>query len=329
MKTLADDVQRLFANRRLEPLANLLREYDDEKDPAKCYSSLAYLSCAGAGGSAELADTMGKLIEAFFLATSIHDDLLDRKDDANKARLSSHSANSFLVLGDCFFVQLAASLGRATPHIPADSRAVAIGRLEKYLMDVAESQIVDEHSQGSVPTVEAAIAQMKLRGGTWGRLCTEAPALAGGMEESQAAQLGDAGEAMFMAMTLRDDLRDLSDDLANGIHTYAPALYHQQSSTANSNNTNSGEVSAFIDRLHDREIITQSLALTAQYANTGLAKLSTFLANRSEMNWYLLHMIFRLMKKRFGEFTPEHVRKGHLGIGFSTDEEIGKLVIRL
>ena len=77
MKTLADTLRTNLNGRNVAPLIRLLEIYDAEKDIAKCYSAFAYLSCAGAGGSRELAETMAQVIEGFYMATSIHDDVLD------------------------------------------------------------------------------------------------------------------------------------------------------------------------------------------------------------------------------------------------------------
>ena len=61
MKTLSDNLRHKLKGRNVAPLIELLGVYDDEKDVAKCYSTFAYLSCAGAGGSQGLAETMAVL----------------------------------------------------------------------------------------------------------------------------------------------------------------------------------------------------------------------------------------------------------------------------
>lgn len=325
MKTLYDQLEIAFAGREVQPMLELLQTYDNEKDLAKCYSSFAYLSCAGAGGSNELAERMGEVIEAFYLATSIHDDVIDTQDEFVKQIRHRFSTNTHVVLGDCFFVQLGLALARATPLISSDNRNVVIERAETFLLDVAESQIVDEFSQFKKWSSEDALRQMKLRGGTWGRFCVELPALAGGLSEEESRLLGDAGENLFLALTVRDDLRDLQDDIQNGVLTLAPSLYVESLEKRFDHLTPpvAPEQSlALIDLLYSNGAIQQALEQGSHFATKALKQLHDFLDEREAMNWYLLLMLFRLMQKRFEEFSPEHVREGRLGAGFAGDQMI-------
>jgi len=312
-------MQAYLAQRDVAPLVELLKTYDDEKDAAKCYATLAYLSCAGAGGGPRLSEDMAEMIEAFYLSTSIHDDALDREDEHVRRR-GEFSRNSYVVLGDCFFVRLGVALARAMSRIPEARRDVALDRFERYLHDVAESQIRDEHAHGKVPSTVEAIRQMKLRGGTWGRLCTEIPALAGGLADDEARQLGNAAEELFMALTVRDDLRDLEDDLRNGILTLSPATYFEEVEDRPQELSTTmlpSQLESFIDLLHTEGMVSRALNAGRRYATEGVQRLGAFLDGKEDMNWYLLLMIFRLVEKRFEEFTPSHVRRSQLGIGFS------------
>lgn len=325
MKTLADILRTNLAGREVAPLARLLEIYDAEKDVAKCYSAFAYLSCAGAGGSQELAETMAHVIEGFYMATSTHDDALDERDGHVQQHREEASRNSYMILGDCFFVKIASSLARATPLMPPSQREITLARFEQYMFDTAESQIADERSHGRIPSPEEAVAQMKLRGGTWGRLSMQVPALAGGLGEEEAARLGDAGENLFMGLTVRDDLRDLRDDIRNQVLTLAPALFLEKEhdeTTLFRRPGNEVQVEALVDLLCSAGTIDTSLARGKAYTKRALAQLRTFLENKDEMHWFLLQMIFRLTNKRIQEFTPEHVRTGKMGIGFSALNEV-------
>lgn len=325
MRTLNDDLHRKLAGRNAAPLIELLEIYDDEKDIAKCYSSFAYLSCAGAGGSQKLAETMARVIEAFYMATSVHDDVLDAADEHVRKHRALASANTSMILGDCFFVEIAAALAQATPMIPAANREVTIAQFERYMLDTAESQIADEHSHGRIPTPDEAVAQMKLRGGTWGRLSMEVPALAGGIDEREASRLGDAGENLFMGLTVRDDLRDLRDDIRNRVLTLAPALLLEDADGPRDEfrqSRDAGQIEALVDLLHSDGAIGTSLARGKDYTRRALAQLREFLADKDDMNWFLLQMIFRLTNKRIQEFTPDNVLAGELGIGFSALNEV-------
>ena len=325
MKTLNDDLHDKLIGRSAGPLIDLLAVYDDEKDIAKCYSSFAYLSCAGAGGSQKLAETMACVIEGFYMATSLHDDVLDAADEHVRKQSTRSSSNTYMILGDCFFVEIASALARATPMIPTANRDVTLARFERYMLDTAESQIADEHSHGKIPTPDEAVAQMKLRGGTWGRLSMEVPALAGGLNEREAARLGDAGEKLFLGLTVRDDLRDLRDDLGNRVLTLAPALM-LEGGDAHANEFRSpgdaGQIEALVDLLHSDGAIETSLTRGKDYTRRALALLRDFLADKDEMHWFLLQMIFRLTNKRIQEFTPDDVLSGELGIGFSALNEV-------
>ena len=329
MKTLSDILRDKLGSRKVASLFQLLELYDDEKDIAKSYSSFAYLSCLGAGGSQMLAERMAEVIEGFYMATSIHDDVLDSEDEQVRRHRSSVTPNCYMVLGDCYFVQIAASLARAAALMPPDAVAATIERFEQYLLDTAESQIADERSHGQVPTRDWAVGQMRLRGGTWGRLCMEVPALAAGLSEPEASRLGDAGENLFLGLTVRDDLRDLRDDISNGVLTLAPAIFMEgrksNDSTPMSNiqrPIESSQIAALVDLLHSDGAIEASLACGRQYTQRALTLLSEFLDDREGMNWFLLQMVFRLTNKRLQEFTPEDVCNGKLGIGFSALNEV-------
>lgn len=330
LKTLTDDLRDKLAGRAVAPLITLLDLYDAEKDIAKCFSSFAYLSCAGAGGSQELSELMARVIEGFYMATSVHDDVLDKQDEQLRQQRSLATANSRMILGDCFFVQIATALAGALPQVPDRNRAVTLARFEKYLLDTAESQIADEASHGRIPTPEEAIAQMKLRGGTWGRLCMEVPALAGGLDPVEAAELGDAGENLFLGLTVRDDLRDLRDDLRNQVLTLAPALFLEKNNASVCELDalefravpDAGQIEALVDLMNSDGAIAQALGQGQAYTSQALVQLGDFLRARDEMNWFLLQMIFRLTNKRIQEFTPENVLAGELGIGFSALNEV-------
>jgi geranylgeranyl pyrophosphate synthase len=254
-----------------------------------------------------------------------HDDVLDAKDEHVQRNRSLTSPNTYMILGDCFFVQIAAALARATPLIPDSNRKLTIERFERYMLHTAESQVADEHSRRKIPTPDHAIAQMKLRGGTWGRLSMEVPALAAGLSEGEASELGDAGENLFMGLTVRDDLSDLRDDIRNGILTLAPALFLEDGTgqtTEFHQSGDSAQIESLVNLLNSDGAIGRSLACGREYTTHALSQLRSFLQNKDEMNWFLLQMIFRLTNKRIQEFTPDHVLTGELGIGFSALNEV-------
>lgn len=320
MKTLFDDLAEELDRRSIHAMSGLLKTYESEKNLAKCYATFAYLGCGGAGGNRPAAEAMGALIESFYMATSIHDDVVDGADEAVAKLREQFSANTFMVLGNCFFVQLGTALARAMPEIAADRREQVLQLFERFMMDVAESQIVDVQSHWETPSPAAAERQMKLRGGTWGRFCLELPGLAGGLEPDEARVLGDAGERLFLALTIRDDLRDLTDDILNGVLTLAPSLFFASQSEADWRFTAGIEAEAagrMIEMLHEGGAIHQALDRGREHTKVALRTLDEFLQDRSDMHWYLLLMLFRLMVKQFDEFTPQHVLEGRLGIGIS------------
>jgi len=164
-----------------------------------------------------------------------------------------------------------------------------------------------------------------LRGGTWGRLSMEVPALAGGLSESEAAELGDAGENLFMGLTVRDDLRDLRDDIRNNVLTLAPALFlegYDGEAVEFHRLGESGQIEALVDLVSSDGAVERSLACGRDYTTRALAQLRSFLRDKDKMNWFLLQMVFRLTNKRIHEFTPKHVLTGELGIGFSALNEV-------
>ena len=73
------------------------------------------------------------------------------------------------------------------------------------------------------------------------------------------------------------------------------------------------------DWSHSGNIIwnAQVAVSTLPDMTSAMKRLNEFLEPRDDMNWYLLLMIFRLMEMRFREFTPQHVKDGKLGNGFS------------
>lgn len=324
MKTLFDDLASVLDERSIHAMSHLLATYDSEKNLAKCYATFAYLCSGGAGGSRALSEAMGELIESFYLATSIHDDVVDAEDEEVRTLRKEFTPNTFMVLGNCFFVKLGTSLAKAMPEIAPDRRDEVIELYERFLMDVAESQIVDEQSHWETPSPAAAERQMKLRGGTWGRFCVELPGLAGGLSREEARVIGDAGEKLFLALTIRDDLRDLSDDILNGVLTLAPALFFAGGDPSKwifDANVDQEAAGKLIDLLHGDGAIQKTLEQGQRHTKDALRILNGFLEHRTDMHWYLLLMLFRLMVKQFQEFTPQHVLEGRLGIGISESAE--------
>lgn len=337
MQTLFDELDAALQDRDATVLLQLLSSYDHERELAKCYSTFAYLSSSGGGADRSLAQSMGELIESFYLATSIHDDLLDAEDELVQHRRQKHSANAHLVLGDCFFVKMAVALGRAMPMVPEANRDAVLASYETRMLDVAESQMVEESAKGRCPSVAEAIRQMQLRGGTWGRFCLEIPALAAGLDQAGARQLGEAGENLFVALTIRDDLRDLADDLGNGVATLAPAFFlstdDDRASSAHGGSTSDAlfkpaVTSDVVKLLQTRQAVEQALSEGRGFVRSAVDQLENFLAEKTDTNYYMLLMLFRLFGSRFAEFTVDDVQQGRLGAGLAETMPDGDSLLR-
>jgi hypothetical protein len=123
---------------------------------------------------------------------------------------------------------------------------------------------------------------------------------------------------------------DLHDDLNNGILTLAPAVFLEDAGTQRPLEScfQPTQVDAFVDLLHSDGAIQAALDCGREYSTIALRLVNEVLEDRNDMDWYLLLMLFRIMAKRFEEFTPQDVREGQLGSGLSGVKSIDDVDIQ-
>ncbi|MFX1532928.1 MAG: polyprenyl synthetase family protein [Promethearchaeota archaeon] len=209
-------------------LLSILETYLKEGGDARFYSMFSYLVCKSLGGEEERADNLARVMEAFFLASSIHDDCMDRYDltgsDRGSDRLSNLKAlNDFIVAGDLLFTELAKYFALCVHGLPLQQVEQIANKLEDHLLAVAESQVIDIiEYKGKIMSLNKQIEHVKQRGGLWGRMSFELGAMVSGNNyyHEETTNIASVGEKLFMALTLRDDVEDIQDDMANEVFTY-------------------------------------------------------------------------------------------------------------
>ncbi|MFX0090491.1 MAG: polyprenyl synthetase family protein [Candidatus Hodarchaeota archaeon] len=205
-------------------IQSILEQYFQESRNARFYSMFSFLICRSLGGEETQADNFARVMEAFFLATSIHDDIMDQYDSAlSKLEKNLSISNNFIISGDLLFVELAKYFALSVHGLPRQHIEQIAEKLEKHLFDIAESQIVDIIEQkGKIMSLSKVIKHIRQRGGLWGRMSFELAAMIANNTEhiEDISSFGLIGEKFYMGLTLRDDLEDIQDDMANQVYTY-------------------------------------------------------------------------------------------------------------
>ncbi|MFQ5891768.1 MAG: polyprenyl synthetase family protein, partial [Candidatus Methanofastidiosia archaeon] len=304
-----------------ENLLELLDYYESEKELAKIFSCFSFITCEAFGGEEELAEEISRVCEAFFLATSVHDDVVDKKDSSLNELSDVQKANNFMVLGDILFVKLAVHLSKASRLMSKESFQNVCSKLERYLNLVGKSQLMDGDERYKINSIEKAYTHIKMRGGIWGKIVMEIPALAASAPMEEAEVMGKSGELLFSALTIRDDLEDLEDELRNGVYTLPLILLIRNSEIMRKDEKLLKEFLS--ERKQDK--LKQVMGLLYKYKTVDFAlrecvrfcldaneKLEVVLKDKKGMKWYMIKMIFQMITDSFMRITPEIVRKGLL-----------------
>lgn len=291
MKTLLDKVYLDFHETSLLDFDALLTSYGQDKYMAKSFSIFSYLVARGYNASTELAEKFAETMEAFFLATSIHDDVIDSRDDGEKA-LSQHSLNTRIVFGDYFFIQLAVHLAEITQELNAQYRKGFLDYFKREMVVVAESQLIDQRMAGKPYTIEASLQQAEERGGSWGRLVMGSVCRALGAPPPDVRLLSEAANDFFIALTILDDLQDLTDDIANGIYSLAPSHYAERHGSLKLLQEARGSKEKIKRELDKTGSIKFALETASHYAAKANQKLDEFLRNKEGMYWFQMKAFF-------------------------------------
>ena len=305
METLVDKVQRKIKKQVGHNLDELIEIYKDDKIMAKSFSIFTYLVAKGYDMSDKLGEQMAELMEAFFLATSIHDDIVDSKDKINE-KLTLHNLNARIVLGDYFFVELAVLMGKVAPSLEEQYRNQFLEYFTNEMLVVAKSQMIDQKMVGKKYTIEASLKQAEDRGGSWGRLVMGSVATAVGAESKETQLLTEAANNLFIALTILDDLQDLTDDIQNGIYSLAPSYYLH-------NNGDSSLIKKAKDMKKIKKELQQSgafkytLVTAKEYAAKSVEQIDQFLLDKEGMNWFQLKAFFGTIYKQLDAFSDTSI----------------------
>ncbi|MFX1255116.1 MAG: hypothetical protein ACFFCZ_26185 [Promethearchaeota archaeon] len=204
-------------------LQNLLTFYKAESMVAQLFAAVGSFICSSFGGTQERANFVAKTLESFFLASSIHDDAVDIYDTEK----GDYPTSLQVISGDIFFVSLAKYLALATRDVPLDSAKKAIDNLIKYLRIIGKYQVLERKT--NIRSANEALVHTRYLGAIQGRMAVEFGATLGSTAtDEDITQAGDIGEKLFFALTIRDDLSDLIDDLANGVFTWPVCLMYER-----------------------------------------------------------------------------------------------------
>ncbi|QNO15269.1 polyprenyl synthetase family protein [Alkalicella caledoniensis] len=296
MDTLADKVQSKVKEYVGHDLDLILEIYKEDKIMAKSFSIFTYLVAKGYGKDEIIAERIAEIMEAFFLATSIHDDIIDCEDKINE-KLMDQKLNDRIVLGDYFFVELAVLMGKLTPHLKEDVRDKFLEYFTNEMLVVAKSQMIDQKMIKKKYSIQESLKQSEDRGGSWGRLVMGSVATACEANIKEVQLLTEAANNLFIALTILDDLQDLTDDIKNGIYSLAPSYYLD----------NHGDISLF-NKVKDIKKIKKELQKNGAFKYTletakgygakASALLDQFLVDKEGMNWFQLKAFFGTIYKQ-------------------------------
>lgn len=291
MKTLLDKVYLDFHETSMLDFDALITSYGEDKYMAKSFSIFSYLIARGYNASTTLAEKFAETMEAFFLATSIHDDIIDSRDDGEQG-LKQHALNTRIVFGDYFFIQLAVHLAEIIQEIDINCRQAFLDFFKKEMVVVAESQLIDQRMAGKPYTIEASLQQAEERGGSWGRLVMGTVCRALGAPPADIRLLTGAANDFFIALTILDDLQDLTDDVANGIYSLAPSHYAERTGTLKYLQGARGSREKIKKELDRTGSIKFALKAASEYAAAANIKLDEFLRNKEGMYWFQMKAFF-------------------------------------
>lgn len=305
METLVDKVQRKVNEKVDNHLDGLIGKYKDDKIMAKSFSVFTYIVSKGYNVSEELAEQMAEVMEAFFLATSIHDDIIDRNDKINDT-LNDYSINDRIVLGDYFFVEMAVLMGQISPKIDEPYRTKFLEYFTEEMLVVAKSQMIDQKMVGEKYTEEHSLKQSEDRGGSWGRLVMGSVATACGAPKEEVELLTCAANNLFISLTILDDLQDLKDDIQNGIYSLAPSYYLNNGGNL-SLIKKAKDMTKIGKELQKSGAIKYALKTSRNYAGKAQLQIDEFLQDKEGMNWFQLKAFFGSIYKQLNAFSDTSI----------------------
>ncbi len=295
MRTLTDKVKEQLNTAGLTRLSELAGRYGEDKEMAKSYSIFCFLVAMGYGCDQKRGEDFAEFMEAFFLATSIHDDIIDRADKKNSA-ISEFTTNEKIVLGDYFFIELAVQLAGLVEKIAPERKGQFLQKFKQEMMVVAKSQLHDQNMAYQVCSPEDSLRQSEDRGGSWGRMAIAGIALACSAPEEDVAILNEAANNIFIALTILDDLRDLEDDLANGIYSLAPCTYVQR--TKDLQLIQKGNIKKIKAALAKTGAVEDALRTATVYAEKANDQIEKLIKNKEGMYWFQLKSFFGTIHKQ-------------------------------
>lgn len=292
MQTLNDLVCHQLESAGMSRLADLSKLYGEDSHMAKSYSIFCFLVAMGYNCEQEKGEAFAELMESFFLATSIHDDIVDQADRKNES-LSSFSINERIVLGDIYFIELSLRLAALTQLIDQQNRDRFLQYFKHEMLVVAKSQLKDQAMAYKTYTPEESLQQSADRGGSWGRAAMGSVAIACGVPEDEVNLLTDAANNIFVALTILDDLQDLEDDLQNGIYTLAPSYYAH--TTGDTVLFKKGSFKKINQALIKSGALDYTLQTACDYADRASRELDEIIAEKEGMYWFQMKSFFSII----------------------------------
>ncbi|MFX0090492.1 MAG: hypothetical protein ACFFBD_01920 [Candidatus Hodarchaeota archaeon] len=290
-------------------LKDLLESYKQETSISEIFAMTGSFLCSSFGGSQERADFVGKVLQSFFFASSVHDDAVDVYDKKKQ----DYPIPLRIILGDMFFVSLAKYLAFATEDISLPDAQRAIEKLVGFLRTIGKYQVLERKDK--IRTEVEAFSHTLYLGAIQGRMAAEFGAVLGKTaQEEDITQIGDVCEKFFLILTIQDDLADLIDDLANGVFTWPVCwlferkdefLTHQKLSKEDVNLLTSGinqrkildaqAVYLMLKKTGTFDMVKQKVKITQKEALELLNHLAERRKEQGAMKWFILENAFQFL----------------------------------
>lgn len=290
-------------------LQDLLANYKQETSISEIFAMTGSFICSSFGGSQERTEFVGKVLQSFFFASSVHDDAVDVYDKKQKV----YPTPLRIILGDMFFVSMAKYLAFATKGLPLLNAREAIERLEGHLKTIGKYQVLERKDK--IRSEAEAFTHTIYLGAIQGRMAAEFGASLGDTaQEEDIKQIGDICEKFFLILTIQDDLADFVDDLANGLFTWPVCwLFERKNEFLKRQILSKEEVDLLIEGINQKKIqdpqtvylmlektgtfvmINQKVQSTQKEALELLNHLAKRRKEQDAMKWFILENAFQFL----------------------------------
>ncbi|QLK25557.1 class 1 isoprenoid biosynthesis enzyme [Natrinema zhouii] len=207
MSRLSDALQ---SEADVNPSPALRSKVDAYADQGGLLGAFTYFFTVLETDDGDLAQTLASIPTDLFVASALHDDVIDEADGwgaDRKRRLNEHVS-----VGDLAFANVTATVAETPANV--DLRPVL-----ETVREIGTGQLAEETFDATTATVDDAIARSEERGGIWGELAVEIIAATDRYSDSQLEQLRTIATNGLFVLTVIDDLADLPEDIENGVAT--------------------------------------------------------------------------------------------------------------